>query len=194
MELTMPDYYQQTVVQQTIPDGDMTPIERLLLSSIFTAERDGDGWYFFAEENPSVMITVTRRELEQALGASPDDGSAARACVTEQLAAAGTGAAEIDLDISHASLDLSGTSYESFFQDIVRRSKTLKYISVVTAFACSRMRPDGFGGMAVLITRDAIMGKTTGDFLEDMIAEAGLDDAEGPRREAADSASAATKE
>ena len=172
----MPDYYQQTVVQQTIPDSDMTPLEQLLLSNMFTAERDGDGWYFFAEENPSVVITVTRRELEQALAASPDDGSAARACVSEQLAAAGTGAAEIDLDISDASLDLSGTSYEFVFQDIVRRSKTLKYISVVTSFTCSRMRPDGFGGMAVLITHDAIVGKTTGDFLEDVIAEAGLDD------------------
>jgi hypothetical protein len=30
--------------------------------------------------------------------------------------------------------------------------------------------------MAVLITRDAIVGKSTGDFLEDMITEAGLDD------------------
>jgi hypothetical protein len=172
----MSEYYHQTVIQQLIPDADMTPLERLLLSNIFTAERDDDGWYFFAEENPCVMITVTRRELEQALAASPDDGSAARACVAEQLAASETGAAEIDLDISDASLDLSGTSFEFFLQDIVRRSKTLKYISVVTSFTCSRMRPDGFGGMAVLITPDAIVGKTTGDFLEDMIAEAGLDD------------------
>jgi hypothetical protein len=176
MELAMADYYQQTVVQQTIPPSDMTPLERLLLTRIFQSERVNDGWYFFAEENPGVMIDVTRRELNQALAASPDDGSAARACVTEQLAAAGIGAAEIDLDISDASLDLSGTSYEFFFQDIVRRSKTLKHISVATAFTCSRMRPDGFGGMAVLITRDAIVGKSTGDFLEDMIAEARLDD------------------
>ena len=36
----------------------------------------------------------------------------------------------------------------------------------ITSFTCSRMRPDGFGGMAVLITRDAIVGKSTGDFLE----------------------------
>lgn len=185
----MADYYQQTVVQQTIPDSDMMPIERLLLSNIFIAERDADGWYFFAEENPSVMITMARRELEQALAASPDDRSAACACVNEQLAAPGTGAAEIDLDISDASLDLSGTSYEFFFQDIVRRSKTLKYISVVTAFTCSRMRPDGFGGVAVLITPDAIVGKTTGDFLEDMIAEAGLDD-ERPGTESRNAAAA----
>ena len=37
------------------------------------------------------------------------------------------------------------------------------------------MRPDGFGGMAVLITSDAIVGKSTNDILEDFLAEAGLD-------------------
>jgi len=77
-------------------------------------------------------------------------------------------------------LDLSGTSWEFFFQDIVKRSKTLTHISVQAAFTCSRMRADGFGGMAVLITRDAIVGKSTGDILEDFLAEAGLDDAEPP--------------
>jgi hypothetical protein len=185
MELPMADYYQQTVVQQTIPDSDMTPIERLLLSNIFTAERDRDGWYFYADENPALMVYVDRKEIEQALAASPDDDSAARAYVTEQFTAAGTGSVEIDLDIS-------GTSYEFFFQDIVKRSKTLKYVGVVAAFTCSRMRPDGFGGMAVLITRDAIVGKSTGDFLEDMIAEAGLDE-EAPGMEI-EAGTAAAKE
>jgi hypothetical protein len=176
VEVIMADYCQQTVVQQTIPDGDMTPLERLVLSRIFQSERVNDGWYFFAEESPAVMITVPRRELNQALAASPDDGSAARVHVIEHIRMAAPAAAEIDLDRSDASLDLSGTSFEFFLQDIVKRAATLKYISVVTAFTCSRMRCDGFGGMAVLITRDAIVGKTTGDFLEDMIAEAGLDD------------------
>ena len=38
----MADYYTPTVIQQTIPDTDMTPLERLLLSNIFEAERDGE--------------------------------------------------------------------------------------------------------------------------------------------------------
>jgi hypothetical protein len=33
------------------------------------------------------------------------------------------------------------------------------------------MRPDGFGGMAVLITEDTILGKSTNDILEDFLAE-----------------------
>lgn len=51
---------------------------------------------------------------------------------------------------------------------------TLTYISVISSFTCSKMRPDGFGGMAVLITKDAIKGKSTGDVLEDFLVEAGL--------------------
>jgi hypothetical protein len=74
----MADYFEQTVVQQTIPDADMTPLERLLLSRIFQSEPHGDGWYFFAEESPSTMIVVSRAELDAALASSPDVNSAAR--------------------------------------------------------------------------------------------------------------------
>lgn len=165
----MADYFEQTVVQQTIPNADMTPLERLLLSRIFECEPDGDGCYFFAEQSPSTMIFAIRSELETALTSSPDVESAAHLYVTEQLAAADADATEIDLD-------LSGTSWEFFFQDIVKRSATLAYVGVVAAFTCSKMRPDGFGGMAVLITRDTVVGKSTNDLIEDFLVEAGLDE------------------
>lgn len=177
----MADYFEQTVVQQIIPTADMTPLERLLLSHIFECEPDCDGWYFFAEQSPSTMIFVTRAELQAALASSPDVESAAHLYVTEQLATANADATEIDLD-------LSGTSWEFFLQDIVKRSRTLAYVSVVAAFTCSKMRPDGFGGMAVLITRDAIVGKSTNDLLEDFLAEAGLDGGETPGAEGSDTA------
>jgi len=177
LEITMADYYQQTVLHQIIPDADMTPLERLLLSKILQFERIGDGWFFFAEENPAMVINVDRKQLEQAIQASPDSDNAAHSAVREELAGAMDGGKDIDLDFTNTSyLDLSGSSWEFFLQDIVRRSKTLTYISVVTSFTCSKMRPDGFGGMAVLITRDAIVGKSTGDILEDFLADAGLDD------------------
>ena len=34
------------------------------------------------------------------------------------------------------------------------------------------MRPDGFGGMAVLITPTAVMGKSTSEIIEGFLAEA----------------------
>jgi hypothetical protein len=178
----MADYYEQTVVQQIIPDADMTPLERMLLSRIFEYDRVKDGWYFFAWQSPCTLVDATRAEVEQALASSPDLGSHAHLCVADQLDAANPDANDIELDFS-------GTSGEFFFQDIVKRSKTLRYVTIVTAFTCSKMRPDGFGGMAVLITPGAIVGKSTGDILEEFLAEAGLDD-EGPRTKTSDPADA----
>src|SRR5882724_4451197 len=73
----MADYFEQTVVQQSIPETDMTPLVRLLLSRIFQSERDGEAWSFFAEDNPCTMVHATRAELVEALGSSPDRDSAA---------------------------------------------------------------------------------------------------------------------
>ena len=42
-------------------------------------------------------------------------------------------------DQSTIYLDLSGFSWETIFQDVVRRSKTLEYISVISSFTCSKM-------------------------------------------------------
>jgi hypothetical protein len=168
METNMADYYEQTIVQQIIPDADMTPLERLLLSRIFESERIDDGWYFYAEQSPCSVIDATRAELEQALSSSPDPASTVCSCIAELLAATDSKTTEIELDLSVA-------SWEHIFQGIVKRSKTLRYVSVIAALTCSKMRPDGFGGMATLITGDAILGKSTNDILEDFLSETGLD-------------------
>jgi hypothetical protein len=164
----MADYYTQTVVQPTIPDADMTPLERLVLSRIFESEEDGNRLYFFAGKCASEVVVATRAELEEALSSRPDPNSTAHRCVTEQLA-------EAQADTTEIELDFTGTSWEPFFQDIVRRSRTLRYVTVVSAFTCSKMRPDGFGGMATIITRDAVLGKSTNDIIEDFFAQTGLD-------------------
>ncbi|MGB6176119.1 MAG: hypothetical protein WBF43_07250 [Methylocella sp.] len=164
----MADYFEQTAVQQTIPGEDMTALERLLLSRIFQSEPDGEGWCFFAEESPSTIIVVSRAELDAALASSPDVDGAAPTYIAEQLV-------NIDAENDEIDLDLGGTSWEFFLQDIVKRSKTLGYITVVSAFTCSKMRPDGFGGMAVLIAPNAIVGTSTNDLLEDFLSEAGLE-------------------
>ena len=66
----MADYFSPTIIQQTIPVADMTPLERLLLSHIFSAEPDGDGLYFCADERPADMIWLDRTQLETALAQS----------------------------------------------------------------------------------------------------------------------------
>lgn len=163
----MADYYTPTVIQQTIPDADVTPLELLLLCHIFDAERDGDGWYFFSEQGPADMLSIERTALEAAQTESQAAGeSAANAYVKEHLPVLQSG----EPALSHVDLDLSTTSWEFIMQDIVRRSSTLDYVSAISSFTCSRMRPDGFGGAAVVISADEIIGKSTNDLLEEFIA------------------------
>lgn len=165
----MADYHSPTVVQPTIPDRDMTPLERLLLSHILDCEPDGDGFYFYSETGPNDDIDLPLDELRTALSASDGVPSTAYDYVIERLALAG-------VDDTHIEIDLSGTSWEFILQDIVRRSRTLDHITVVSAFTCTKMRPDGFGGMAVLVTADTIKGKSTHDILEGFLAEGEEDD------------------
>ena len=162
----MADYFTPTVIQPAIPAADITPLERLLLSHIFYAEPDGDGLYFCSDEGPADMIWLDRSPLEAALAQSiAAAGNTASSVVTGQLA-------QVPADNVEIQLDFSDRSWESIFQDIVRRSKTLRYVTVVSAFTCSKMRPDGFGGMAVVITPTAVMGKSTSDIIEGFLTEA----------------------
>ena len=164
----MADYYTPTVIQQTIPEADMTPLERLLLSHVFDAERDGEGWYFFSEIGPVDMTAITGAALKAALAASePDLDNTAYAFARKRLA----DFKDDELQAEHLSVDFSETSWESILQDIVRRSSTLRYVSAVSSFTCSRMRPDAFGGAVVVISADAILGKSTTDLLEEFIEQ-----------------------
>jgi hypothetical protein len=162
----MADYYTPTVVQPVIPNADMTPLERLLLLQIFESEPADEGLYFFAEIMPADQFELPIETLRNALAASDGIASQAATFVIDRLKDAGEDYADVELD-------LSVTSWEFIFQDIVKRSATLDHVTVVSAFTCSKMRPDGFGGMAILITADVIRGKSTEDILGDFLEQYG---------------------
>jgi hypothetical protein len=142
----------------------MTALERLVLSLIFDAKPDSEALYFHTSLGPSDAIGLSIDSLRAAFDASAGIESTATTYIAEPVAVASTDETEIEIDFS-------GMSWEFVFQDIVRRSSTLRYVTAVTSFTCSKMRPDGFGGMAVLITGDAILGKSTNDILEDFLEE-----------------------
>jgi hypothetical protein len=160
----MTDYYTPTVVQQTLPNDDMTPLERLLLTHIFDADEISGEYYFYAEESPQTMLTLERAELDAAIAASQEHPSSVLPTIQEQLS-------HCEPDQSTIYLDLSGFSWEAIFQDVVRRSNTIKYISIISSFTCSKMEPNAFGGMAVVITGTNIRGKSTEDILEELLEE-----------------------
>jgi hypothetical protein len=69
-------------------------------------------------------------------------------------------------------IELSEDDLFNRFQEIIRRSNgELPWISKESAYTCSRMRPDGFGGGAVFITADDIQYSFTGQWLEERISE-----------------------
>ncbi len=160
----MADYFSPTVIPEVIPNTDMTKLEFLLLSHMFDAEPDGDGTYFHSWQGPSDLIWVNCAELTAALGAVSNSKSQVYYYVEEKLKNAISNDGTIELD-------MSGLSWEVILQDIVRRSAKLRYITVTTAFTCSKMRADGFGGMALFITADAIKGCSTTEFLSDCLAD-----------------------
>ncbi|MFG1239899.1 MULTISPECIES: hypothetical protein [Xanthobacteraceae] len=160
----MADYHSPTVIQPTIPSADMTALERLILGHIFDTEADGDGLYLFAEIGPSDSFELPVRDLRRAIAASADTESTVNAYISERIAA-------LTDDDTHVEIDLSGMSWEFILQDIVRRSPTLDHVTAISAFTCTRMRPDGFDGMAVVITADAIRGKSTNDIVEDFLGD-----------------------
>ncbi len=88
--------------------------------------------------------------------------------------------ARIPADNVEIELDFSDRCWQTIFQDIVRRSPSLCYVTAVSSFTCTKMRPDGFGGMAVLITADAVMGKSTSDIVADFLTAAVRDRAHEP--------------
>jgi hypothetical protein len=160
----MADYFFPTVIQQTIPNADMTPLERLVLPHILDAEPDGDGLYFFSDIGPNDQIVFPGTPFRAAFAESKGIPSRLWDYVAKRPA-------HLDPDAADVELDISDTSWEFYLQDIVRRSRTLRYVTVVSAFTCSKMRPDAFGGSATLITADSVKGKSTSDILEDFIAE-----------------------
>ncbi|NNM55783.1 hypothetical protein [Acidocella sp.] len=159
----MADYFSPTVIPEIIPNSDMTKLELLLLSQMFDADSDGDGTYFHSWQGPSDLILVNRAELTAALDVARGSDSQVRNYVEQKLK---NGAA----DDTFVELDMSGLSWEVILQDIVRRSAKLRYITVMTAFTCSKMRADGFGGMALFITAEAIKACLTTEFLSDCLA------------------------
>ena len=76
-------------------------------------------------------------------------------------------AAEDDLEI-----DMCGDLWADILQDIVRRAGTLDHLNATMAFTCSQMRPDGFGGLAMLITAAEIRSASTHTLLDMFYAEA----------------------
>jgi hypothetical protein len=160
----MADYFSPTVIQPAIAVADITPLERLLLTHVFQTEPQGETLYFFADEKPATVLWINRSPIEAAFAyskAQPENW--ANRAIRQKLSKLPPDDVEIEFPISNG--------WQFIFQDIVRRSASLRYVTAVSAFTCSKMRPDGFGGEAVLITADYVLSKSTHHVITDFLAE-----------------------
>lgn len=165
----MADYQSPTVIEPTIPVSDVTPLERLLLEHVYEIEEEDDRLYLSEWDGPNDYPEIARDALERALQASRACPSRIGPHVATLLAASSDDPLAVPLDLIASSSDL-------ILQDIVRRSSTLEYLAITTAFTCTKMRADGFGGAVTLVAADAIFTKSTTDILGEFLDAAGIAD------------------
>jgi hypothetical protein len=164
----MADYLFQTVIQPDIPETTMTTLEWLVLGAVFEQETEDDHVYFYSSQSPNDMPSIMVAEALAALDAQPDVESRTADLVRKALASP-----SLDPHAAWLTLDLSVTGWAFIFQDIVRRCEELDHVSVITAWTCTRMRPDGFGGSAMVITAYAVRCKATDELVDEMLAAPG---------------------
>lgn len=160
-----------TAVHPPVPPADITPLEKLLLSLILYASEGDHGTRFFSRYGPSDVVTLPLGELRKALEASSYAvGSVANVYVSERIDKPKSGDPSDPFD--DFDLDMTGTSWQFFLQDVVRRSTTIDEIVVTTALVPEGSLFDGLGGSVTVITAEAIKSKSTSDVLEELRTDA----------------------
>lgn len=157
----MADYYSQCVVSPMLPLAELTEAEQLVLRNIFDSQLDGEDLYLFTEIGRNSLIELALPDMRAAL-ASAEIVSLATRLLSKAVADLpdGEDTAEIELD----------DEWLEIFQEIVQRSDTLTFVAIETGFNCSKVRPDGFGGAAIVITAEAIDTISTSQFIDETLA------------------------
>ena len=161
------------VVDQLIPNVLMTPLDRFLLTLIFDSERYEDGVYFSAEEWPGQMIFLFDDEPDHLLEAIEKTKDIDPELCADVKRAMQTDGDTVEVDSS------SFGRHGRVFQGIIRRSGgKLPYVTTRGACVWER-RPGGvLGGVAEVITADAVELVSTFNWPWDKLVELGLEKAE----------------
>ncbi len=161
----MADYYTPTVVEPMIPLTAILPIERLFLAKVFSEEIEGETAYYCSDDGAPDLITLDAEAVRTALGATSAETSSLTKKLIDEHGGAILGDEEIELD-------MCGDLWADVLQDVVRRSPDLDHLTVTMSFTCSKMRLDGFGGLAMLITANNIRSESTQTLFDRFYKEA----------------------
>ena len=160
----MTDFYSPTVIQPSIPAADMTVAEHLLLTSVLDYEDNEHGIYFFSD-NCSDDITVEARKVREILDQCDEQSDdPALVFLRKEIA-------EVEAGDEYIETCLERETMITILQNIVKRSSTLHYITIVTSWTASKMCPEGYGGSATVITSDIIAYQSTNCFIDNVLRE-----------------------
>lgn len=169
----MADYHSPTVIQPDLPLAAISPLEFLLLTAMFDYEVDDGHGYFYSELGFDCRPDVGIAALRDAYARSEGFDSQIAASVFKVLSGL-EGPDNDDLIMLDIADDFEDALHLVILQDIVRRTEGVDWVTVSTAFTCTRMRTDGFGGRASLVTANLIRSRSTDDLLEAFMGEAKL--------------------
>lgn len=161
----MADYYTPTVVDPVIPVSAILPIEAMFLGQVFNEDVENGIAYYYSEDGSNDLIFLDPKEVREALEATDHASSRLVTKLLDEHGDAIQGDEEIELD-------MAGDIWPDVLQDIVRRAPDLQDLTVTMAFTCSKMRPDGFGGLAMLITATTIRSESTHTLFDRFYKEA----------------------
>ncbi|MDF0490405.1 hypothetical protein PX554_19945 [Sphingomonas sp. H39-1-10] len=162
----MTDFQTSIVILPAIPAQDLTPIERLLLATMFDHRIEGDRIHFHSWTGMREKLVLTLAELHGAIRETRGLSPAVLRLLGDSLdLALGCG--------SHLVFDLEGFSWEHILLDIVRRSATLDHLAIVTGYAPTQAehRPEAIGGLVIVVTADSIAGKSLDDCLAELLQD-----------------------
>ncbi|PKP94722.1 MAG: hypothetical protein CVT77_01570 [Alphaproteobacteria bacterium HGW-Alphaproteobacteria-16] len=159
----MTDFQSQIVILPAIPQQDVTPLERLLLTAMFDHRVDEHGIHFHSQAGLRERVAFTLAELRTAVQQTNGQSPAALDVLR----------ATFDLATDHGphiGFDLSITAWEWLLQDIVRRSEKLDHIAVVAGYTCDDIGryPHALGGIATVVTADQLAAKSLDECLIDL--------------------------
>lgn len=176
----MDDLETTIVITPAIPLGDMTPLERLVLSHVFDAGETHEGLLLYSDRGAASRLRIPADELTNAYFTSRH---VPHTDIVRIIARSWRCWCEEDEPGETVNVDMTDTSWEFILKDIVSRSTTLSEIRVLEWYRHPSQSPESFGANVMLITADEVSGRNSDDLFEDLRAETEVQrPAEGVRR------------
>lgn len=165
----MNDLETTVVITPAIPLGDMTPLERLVLSHVFDAGPTDEGLLLYSDRGAASRLRFRADDLVNAYAVSRHIPHSE---INRIAARCWASWCEEEEPGEVIEMDLTETSFEFMLRDIVARSSILSEIRVLEWYRHPSQNPDSFGAKIMLVTAVAIVGRSSDDLLEEMRTEA----------------------